>query len=141
MTRTEQGKQDRLQERMQREAERQNRQLESLRRQEESNANVYGEGALGDLANERAARLYDIDTNNVDESFNKMGTDERIQNDGIDSLESPPDEEEEGANIEFNGSVLICINGSPYYIDIPYDSDTGPYPSADGANFPIEEPA
>ena len=38
----------------------------------------------------------------------------------------------------FNGSVLICINGSPYYIDIPYDSGTGAYEASEGANFPIE---
>jgi hypothetical protein len=37
----------------------------------------------------------------------------------------------------FNGSVLICINGEPYYIDIPYDESIGAYPGADGANFTI----
>tara|TARA_R110000772_G_C13233333_1_gene433008 strand:- start:96 stop:401 length:306 start_codon:yes stop_codon:yes gene_type:complete len=41
---------------------------------------------------------------------------------------------------KFNGSVLICINGSPYYIDIPYDSETGPYAPSSGANFPIAAP-
>jgi hypothetical protein len=45
-----------------------------------------------------------------------------------------------GGDVEFNGSVLICINGSPYYIDIPYDSDTGVYAASAGANFPISAP-
>ena len=37
----------------------------------------------------------------------------------------------------FNGSVLICINGEPYYIDIPYNESIGAYPETDGANFTI----
>lgn len=47
---------------------------------------------------------------------------------------------ERGEAIEFNGSVLICINGTPYYINIPYDSERGPYAITDGADFPIGEP-
>ena len=38
----------------------------------------------------------------------------------------------------FNGSVLICIDGEPHYIDIPYDKSIGAYPAADGANFTID---
>jgi hypothetical protein len=38
---------------------------------------------------------------------------------------------------DFSGSVIICINGSPKYIDIPYDSETGAYSISSGANFPI----
>ena len=66
-----------------------------------------------------------------------------INDNGIDEVprrSNPYFESGTGSDIEFNGSVLICINGSPYYIDIPYDSDTGAYAAASGANFPITEP-
>lgn len=84
------------------------------------------------------AGVYDLNTRPDD---NKEGTDERIQNDGIDRITSPiQDGSGSDGNVEFNGSVLICINGDPYYIDIPYDSETGPYASSSGANFPITAP-
>jgi len=84
------------------------------------------------------AGVYDLNTRPDD---NKEGTDERIQNDGIDRIASPiQDGSGSDGNVEFNGSVLICINGDPYYIDIPYDSETGPYASSSGANFPITAP-
>jgi len=84
------------------------------------------------------AGVYDLNTRPDD---NKEGTDERIQNDGIDRITSPiQDNSGSDGNVEFNGSVLICINGDPYYIDIPYDSETGPYSPSSGANFPITAP-
>ena len=83
--------------------------------------------------------VYDLDTTRTDD--NKQGTDERIQNDGIDKLYSPvPSSSGGGSSGVFDGSVLICINGSPYYIDIPYDSGTGAYAASEGANFPISAP-
>jgi hypothetical protein len=84
------------------------------------------------------AGVYDLSTRPDD---NKEGIDERIQNDGIDRITSPiQDGSGSDGNVEFNGSVLICINGDPYYIDIPYDSETGPYAPISGANFPITAP-
>lgn len=138
MTRTEQGRQDRIEQKQARERERQNRQLEALQRQKEANAATYGEGTfLESAANEKAARLYDLDTNELDPTFNKQTPKETIDDDGIDGFGTETDIEE-AANIEFNGSVLICINGSPYWIDIPYSAP--PYDGTGAANFPIEEP-
>ena len=76
-------------------------------------------------------------------SRNKQDYESDVQQRGIDQFTAPEATPESGggsSNVEFNGSVLICINGSPFYIDIPYDSNTGVYPSSDGANFPITAP-
>lgn len=115
-----------------RRAEREKRLQEAAQRQQRSNQEIYGQGSmLGGNANRKLGRTYDIDVSSFDPEKNKMGTDERIQNDGIDKFE------EENAGVEFNGSVLICIKGSPYWIDIPYDESTGPYDGTGDANFPI----
>jgi len=86
--------------------------------------------------------IYDISTNNYSQpQRNQSGQDSSIQDAGIDTLGGGGGASSDGgSSVEFNGSVLICINGSPFYIDIPYDSDTGVYPSSDGANFPITAP-
>jgi len=76
-------------------------------------------------------------------SRNKDDDESDILQRGIDQFNAPESTPESGGvarNLEFNGSVLICINGSPYYIDIPYDTDTGVYAESAGANFPITEP-
>lgn len=78
-------------------------------------------------------------------SENKQDYESDILQRGIDQFTAPEATTESSSgsgsgNVEFNGSVLICINGSPFYIDIPYDSDTGVYPSSNGANFPITAP-
>ncbi len=76
-------------------------------------------------------------------SKNKQDYESDVQQRGIDQFNAPeatPESSSGGGDVEFNGSVLICINGSPYYIDIPYDSDTGPYAQSEGANFPISAP-
>jgi len=122
----------------QRAADRTSRLQESNRRQRAADTETYGEGSQ--LLESQEGNIYDVDTGHYDPAFNKEGTDETIFNDGIDQFGNEDDEEEETSNVEFNGSVLICIDGEPFYIDIPYDSDTGVYPSSDGANFPITAP-
>ena len=71
-------------------------------------------------------RKYDNNQDDQNSDINRAGIDK------IGSSNIPA-----SGDVEFNGSVLICINGSPYYIDIPYDSDTGVYAASEGANFPI----
>jgi len=71
-------------------------------------------------------RKYDNNQDDQNSDINRAGIDK------IGSSDIPA-----SGDVEFNGSVLICINGSPYYIDIPYDSDTGVYAASEGANFPI----
>tara|TARA_R100000951_G_C2640844_1_gene180899 strand:+ start:861 stop:1340 length:480 start_codon:yes stop_codon:yes gene_type:complete len=77
-------------------------------------------------------------------SRNKQDYESDVQQRGIDQFNAPEATPESsgggGGDVAFNGSVLICIDGSPYYIDIPYDSDTGPYAPSAGANFPISAP-
>lgn len=84
--------------------------------------------------------IYDVSTDTYRQYDNNQDDQNSdIDRAGIDKIGSS-DIPASGGDVEFNGSVLICINGSPYYIDIPYDSDTGAYAASDGANFPIEEP-
>jgi hypothetical protein len=73
----------------------------------------------------------DIDTSIEN---NKKERDNEPQYDKGDDISDSGDD---GIGLEFNGSVIICINGSPKYIDIPYDSETGAYSISSGANFPI----
>jgi hypothetical protein len=83
--------------------------------------------------------IYDISTNNYSQpQRNQSGQDSSIEDAGIDTLGGSS--ADGGSSVEFNGSVIICINGSPFYIDIPYDSDTGVYAISDGANYPITAP-
>ena len=79
-------------------------------------------------------RKYDNNQDDQNSDINRAGIDK------IGSSNIPASGGGGGGDIEFNGSVLICIDGSPYYIDIPYDSDTGPYAPSAGANFPISAP-
>ena len=89
--------------------------------------------------------VYNLDTSYAP-TQNKTDYESDIGQRGIDQFTAPEATPEQsgggggGGDIEFNGSVMICINGSPYYIDIPYDSDTGAYAASDGANFPITQP-
>ena len=57
---------------------------------------------------------------------------------GVQSI--PRDSLEDVDSIDFNGSVLICINGAPFYIDIPYDPIAGVYSESNGAHYPITAP-
>ena len=85
--------------------------------------------------------IYDISTNNYSQPpRNQSGQDSSIEDAGIDTLGAGEASSASDSSVEFNGSVIICIDGSPFYIDIPYDSDTGVYPSSDGANYPITAP-
>ena len=87
-----------------------------------------------ELKEQFKSSLKDIDTGL---ESNRGGAGSTVQDDGVDNVDSSNDGSVGGGGVEFNGSVLICINGSPYYIDIPYDSETGPYAPGSGANFPI----
>jgi hypothetical protein len=83
--------------------------------------------------------IYDISTNNYSQpQRNQLGQNSSIEDAGIDTLGGGG--ADGGSSVEFNGSVLICINGLPFYIDIPYDPTAGVYPFDDGANFPITVP-
>ena len=138
MTKTEQGREERRKESEQRAADKKSRLQESNSRQRDADTATYGKGSQ--LLESQEGNIYDVETGQYDPTFNKQGTDETISNDGIDQFGADDDEEEETSNVEFNGSVIICIDGVPFYIDIPYDSATGVYPSSDGANFPITAP-
>ena len=122
----------------QRAADRTSRLQESNRRQRAADTETYGEGSQ--LLESQEGNIYDVETGQYDPAFNKEGTDETISNDGIDQFGADDDEEEETSNVEFNGSVIICIDGVPFYIDIPYDPTAGVYAISDGANFPITAP-
>jgi len=81
--------------------------------------------------------IYDISTNNYSQPpRNQSGQDSSIQDAGIDTLGAGASSASD-SGVNFNGSVLICINGSPFYIDIPYDPTAGVYAESNGANFPI----
>jgi len=81
--------------------------------------------------------IYDISTNNYSQPpRNQSGQDSSIQDAGIDTLGAGASSASD-SGVNFNGSVLICINGSPFYIDIPYDSTAGVYAESNGANYPI----
>jgi len=88
--------------------------------------------------------VYDISTNNYSQpERNQTNQDVSTEEAGIDSIggsSSLGGGGGGGSNVQFNGSVLICINGSPFYIDIPYDTTAGVYPLSDGANYPITAP-
>jgi len=87
--------------------------------------------------------IYDLSTDTYKQPpRNQTGQDVSIGQAGVDTLggDGALGGGDGGSNVEFNGSVLICIDGSPFYIDIPYDSTTGVYPLSDGANFPITAP-
>ena len=81
--------------------------------------------------------IYDISTNNYSQPpRNQSGQDSSIEDAGIDTLGAGASSESD-SSVEFNGSVIICIDGVPFYIDIPYDPTAGVYAISDGANFPI----
>lgn len=46
--------------------------------------------------------------------------------------------ESDGGNVAFNGTLSICINGTIYKIDIPFDKEKGPYTGT--ATYPIQQP-
>ena len=99
--------------------------LESIARQRESRSDRAAARAVKDrrkelLSNATSTRerraiksgIYDLDTQPRQE-YNKEGTDERIQNDGIDRIEV---EEEEGGGLPegyVETDVILCVNGEP----------------------------
>ena len=70
----------------QRRAERDRRREASMERQRAMNKQVYGDGALGQRAEEQLGTIYDLSTRDYKEDENKQGTSERIENDGIDKI-------------------------------------------------------
>ena len=84
--------------------------------------------------------IYDVDTNTYTPPKPHPDTGKRnLLDDAVDFV-SRDSLEDGDDSIDFNGSVLICIDGKPFYIDIPYDPTTGVYSESNGANFPITAP-
>jgi len=63
-----------------------------------------------------------------------------IQDNGIDFVPRNVNPFQNAAVSGFTGTVAICINGTPYYIDIAYDDSIGPYSIPTGPNYEITEP-
>ena len=87
--------------------------------------------------------IYDLSTDTYSQpKRNQVDQDVSTAQDGIDKLggSSNSDTDSGDSNVEFNGSVIICIDGSPFYIDIAFDSTAGVYQISDGANYPITAP-
>ena len=83
--------------------------------------------------------IYDVDTNTYTPPKPHPDTGKRnLLDDAVDFIPRDPSGDDD--SITFNGSVLICIDGKPFYIDIPYDPTTGVYSESNGANFPITAP-
>jgi hypothetical protein len=57
----------------------------------------------------------------------------------IDTVQGPV-ADPSASTITFNGTVGICINGTPYWINIVYDTERGPYLASGTPDFPIDEP-
>ncbi len=88
---------------------------------------------------EQRGKIIDVSVN-PPQSQNQDGENSDISQDGVDSSVEHGGSGGGGGGSTFNGSVLICINGSPYWIDIPYDDETGPYDGTGDANHPITAP-
>lgn len=56
--------------------------------------------------------IYDVETGEYDNTFNKEGTDETISNDGIDEIEK---DEDETVN---SFDAIICVNGKGFHATI-----------------------
>jgi hypothetical protein len=113
------------------------------REKNEIRERLQGVNNTSDRRSIKSGAIYDLSTNSYVEKKEFPQTGKRsIQDNAVDFVDRDRIEEEggSGGNGGFNGSVLICINGDPYYIDIPYDSETGPYAPSSGANFPITAP-
>lgn len=144
-------KEEREEAKNERERQRNSSMSDARTRQARSDAEVYGDGSMllsaqkSSSGGDSRGGIWDVSTDNYKQKDrNESDQNSKIGDDGIDAIGRGASPEGGGGggggDIEFNGSVLICINGSPYYIDIPYDSDTGAYAAASGANFPITEP-
>ena len=67
------------------------------------------------------AGVYDLNTRPDD---NKEGTDERIQNNGIDTITNPPDDSNGLPDGYVETAVIICVNGSPVSGQFLFKEDT-----------------
>ena len=68
-------------------------------------------GTIGKI--DRGSGVYDLNTRPDD---NKEGVDERIQNDGIDRIQSNEPTEETGGGLPdgyIETDVILCVDGSP----------------------------
>jgi hypothetical protein len=118
------------------------RERRSTQRSMKDEMNKALRGASSTKERREIKEQFKIDTNKASsQTDNQTGVNQDSNQRGDDSFKPSYYEiPDGGGNVEFNGSVLICINGDPYYIDIPYDSETGPYSPSSGANFPITAP-
>ena len=70
------------------------------------------------------AGVYDLNTR---PDNNKEGTDERIQNNGIDAITNPIDDSSDDSGGLPDGyvetAVIICVNGSPVYGQFLFKED------------------
>jgi hypothetical protein len=93
-----------------------NRQRETReRRQAERDVKDRRKGLLQGASSTKERReikagVYDLNTRPDD---NKEGTDERIQNNGIDTITNPPDDSNGLPDGYVETAVIICVNGSP----------------------------
>jgi hypothetical protein len=113
------------------------------REKNEIRERLQGVNNTSDRRSIKSGAIYDLSTNSYVEKKEFPQTGKRsIQDNAVDFVDRDRIEGEggSGGGGGFNGSVLVCINGDPYYIDIPYDSETGPYAPSSGANFPITAP-
>mgnify|MGYP003644792114 FL=1 len=98
------------------------------REKNEIRERLQGVNNTSDRRSIKSGAIYDLSTNSYVKKKEFPQTGKRsIQDNAVDFVDRDRIEEEGSSGSGFNGSVLICINGSPYYIDIPYDSETGPY--------------
>ena len=80
----------------------------------------------GTIGTVRRGGIYDLDTQPRQED-NKEGTDERIQNNGIDRIDVDVEEEEEGGGLPegyVETDVILCVNGSPVNGQFLFKEDT-----------------
>lgn len=89
-----------------------------------------------DLISDSSGGIYDIATDNYEPPENQQSTIEDINQEGFDEL-LRQEEGLGGGGFEPNATVIICINGNPYYIDI---QASDPYSTGGSPNFPISEP-
>ena len=104
-----------------------NRQRETReRRQAEREVKDRRKGLLQGASSTKERReikagVYDLNTRPDD---NKEGTDERIQNNGIDTITSPPDDSNGLPDGYVETSVIICVDGQPVSGQFLFKEDT-----------------
>lgn len=125
MTRTEIERQQRAKEKAQRAEERRKRIQAAQERQRQADIGTYGEGSellKGQKSSSKGdsrGGIWDVDTQ-PKEDQNKQGTDDRIQNDGIDRVSDEQGDELAGFE---ETSIILCENGTPVNGSILFKPD------------------